>query len=93
MIDFVALQNDFAQVLLGDEWLRDINVVTRYKLLLDDVKRPDRSLAVETLAYLTPRNGRKGVGIIVEVPEVQVLQEIVQVPEVQEEHIQFQVHQ
>jgi len=72
MIDFVQLQNDFAQVLQGDEWLRDINIVTRYKLLLDDVKRPDRSLAIETLAYLTPRNGRKGVGIIVEVPEVQV---------------------
>jgi hypothetical protein len=72
MIDFVQLQNDFAHCLLGDDWLRDVNIVTRYKLLLDDVKRPDRTLAAETLAYLTPRNGRKGCGVIVEVPEVNV---------------------
>lgn len=72
MIDFVKLQNDLAHVLLGDDWLRDVNIVTRWKLLLEDVKRPDRELAAEVLAYVTPRNGRKGCGVIIELPELSV---------------------
>ena len=72
MIDFTKLQNDLAHVLLGDAWLQNVNIITRWNLLLEDVKRPDRSLAAETLAYLTSRNGRKGCGIIIEVPELSV---------------------
>lgn len=72
MTDLVQLQNDFAQALLGDDWLANVNVVTRWHLLDLDIKRADRELAAEVLAYLTPRNGRKGCGIIVEVPEVAV---------------------
>jgi hypothetical protein len=72
MIDFAKLQNDLAHVLCGDSWLGNVNIVTRWKLLLDDVKRPDREMMIETLAYLTPRNGRKGCGIIVEIPELSV---------------------
>lgn len=72
MTDLVQLQNDFAHALLGDEWLQDVNVITRWRLLDEDVKRADREYAAEVLAYLTPRNGKKGCGIIVEVPEVSV---------------------
>lgn len=72
MTNFVQLQNDFAHALLGDAWLANVNVITRHALLLADLKRADRETAAEVLAYLTPRNGRKGCGIIVEVPEVSV---------------------
>lgn len=70
--DFIRLQNDWAHVLLSDEWLDKVNIVTRERLILDGSQMPDETLAVETLAYLTERNGGSGVGVIVEKPELAV---------------------
>lgn len=70
--DFVKLQNFVAHALLSDDDLSSVNIVTRERLLADESRLPDRTLAVEVLAYLTVRNGRKGCGVIVEKPEFQV---------------------
>jgi len=75
--DFISLQRDVAHALLCEPWLADVNIVMRHELLTEDaLKRlPDRTLAAEVLVYVTPRNkasGRKGCGVIVEVPEFNV---------------------
>jgi hypothetical protein len=74
MINFTQLQTDFAHALRGDDWLRNVNIVTRHDLNNPDTLKllPDKTLAAEVLCYITPRNGRKGCGVIVEVPEVGV---------------------
>jgi len=74
MINFTQLQTDFAHALRGDDWLRNVNIVTRHDLNNPDTLKllPDKTLAAEVLCYITPRNGRKGCGVIVEVPEVSV---------------------
>ncbi len=74
--DFIKLQEDVAHCLLCDEWLSDVNVLTRDKLLNAETlaRLPDKTLAAEVLAYIIPRNkgGKKGCGIIVEKPEFDV---------------------
>lgn len=70
--DFLKLQDDGAHLLLSDGRLSSVNVVTREKLILDNSRLPDQTLAAEVLAYLTERNGRKGAGVIVEKPEFSV---------------------
>lgn len=70
--DFIRLQNDGAQALLGDTDLANVNIVTRHRLVQDGSRMPDQTLAAEVLAYTTPRGGRQGLGIIVEIPEVSV---------------------
>lgn len=75
--DFNALQRDLAHILLSDEWLENVNIVCRDELLTPTAlsRLPDETLAVEVLAYITPRNqadGRIGCGVIVEKPEFSV---------------------
>lgn len=74
MNDFLQQQRDLAQILLSDPRLFNINVAMRHELLDDTaLKRlPDKTLAAEVLVYITPRNGKKGCGIIVERPEFNV---------------------
>jgi hypothetical protein len=69
--NFIQLQNDMAHALLSEPWFENINIVTRDKLLTTEAlaRLPDKTLAAEVLVYITPRNGRKGCGIIVGVPE------------------------
>lgn len=75
--DFIKLQEDHAHILLCDPWLNDVNVITREKLLLPETlaRLPDKTLAAEVLVYVTPRvkMGRKGCGVIVELPEFNTL--------------------
>jgi hypothetical protein len=73
MTDFTQLQLDFCFALLADDWLSGVNIITRERLYADQSRLPDKSLAAEVLAYITPRNGKIGAGIIVEMPEFQVL--------------------
>jgi len=68
--NFIQLQRDAAHLLLGDSWLQYINVVTREEILETGSTLPDETLAYETLAYTTERNGRRGCGVIVEKPEM-----------------------
>lgn len=70
--DFLKVQRYVAHALLSDEWLENVTVVTRDYLLANESRLPDRTLAAEVLCYITPRNGRKGCGVIVEPPEFQV---------------------
>jgi len=70
--NFIRLQNFVAHALLSDTELDSINIVTRETLIANESKLPDKTLALEVLAYITIRNGRKGCGIIVEKPEFQV---------------------
>ena len=77
--DFIALQNDFAHLLLCDPWLAPVNIVTRHRLLENLDQLPDETYAAEVLAYITPRNqadGRTGAGVIIEQPEVEVNQAV-----------------
>lgn len=64
--NFVQLQNDVAHALLCDAWFARVNVVTRDTLLAEQTRRGDETFAAEVLAYTTPRNGRRGCGVIVE---------------------------
>jgi hypothetical protein len=68
--DFIQLQNDVAHSLASDPTLANVNIVTRDRLLADSSQMPDQTLMAETLAYLTPRNGKTGCGVIVEKPEL-----------------------
>lgn len=70
--DFLKVQRYFAAALLSDPFLNNINIITRDELIESESKLPDKTLALEVLAYITPRNGRKGCGIIVEKPEFRV---------------------
>lgn len=70
--DFVKLQTEVAHVLRADADLESVNIITRHQLIENESRLPDKTLALEVLAYITPRNGRKGCGIIVEKPEISV---------------------
>ncbi len=70
--DFIRPQNDVAHVLLSDEWLNNVNIVTRDRIIADESKLPDKTLALEVLAYITGRNGRHGCGVIIEKPGIDV---------------------
>jgi hypothetical protein len=70
--DFIQLQEDVAGVLLGDAWLGAVNIITRERLIFEGNRMPDEALMVETLAYLTERNGKRGCGVIVEKPRFAV---------------------
>jgi hypothetical protein len=70
--DCKQLQRDFAFALLADDFLANVNIVTREQLLADQSRLPDETLAAEVLVYITPRNGKQGAGIIVEKPEIEV---------------------
>ena len=70
--NFVRLQNFVGHYLGSYTALDNVNIVTRERLLLDESRLPDKTLALEVLAYITPRNGRKGAGIIIEKPGFQV---------------------
>jgi hypothetical protein len=74
-LNLYRLQNFVAHALLCTNRLREVNIVTREALMQPDslAKLPDRTLAAEVLAYITPRNkgtGRKGACVIVETPEI-----------------------
>lgn len=71
--NFIKLQNFAAHYLLSYNALDNVNIVTRHEIILGESKLPDKTLALEVLAYITPRNGRKGLGVIIEVPEFQVI--------------------
>ncbi len=66
MNDFVELQEDLTQGLLAEPGLRFINVVQYRKLRL-------QSEIDWSTVYTTPRNGRAGCGILVEMPAFEVL--------------------
>jgi hypothetical protein len=66
MNDFVELQQDLTQGLLAEPGLRSINVVQYRKLRL-------QSEIDWSAIYTTPRNGRAGCGILVEMPAFEVL--------------------
>jgi hypothetical protein len=70
--NFIQLQNDVAHLLMSDDWLANVNIVTRDRLVADASTQADQTLAAEVLAYLTERNGRRGCGIIVEKPKLAV---------------------
>lgn len=70
--DFVKFQNFVAHYLSSYNALDNVNIVTRERLLADESRLPDQTLAAEVLAYITPRNGRFGAGIIVEKPGFEV---------------------
>jgi hypothetical protein len=64
--DFVRLQSDLYEALLSEPLLSTINVVLYRKLRLESVINLDA-------IYLTPRNGKAGCGILVEMPSLRVL--------------------
>ena len=66
MNDMVQLQEDLTQGLLAEPGLRLINVVQYRKLRL-------QSEIDWSTVYTTPRNGRAGCGILVEMPAFEVL--------------------
>jgi hypothetical protein len=70
--DFVKFQNFVAHYLSSYNALDNVNIVTRDRLLADESRLPDETLAAEVLAYITPRSGRVGAGIIVEKPGFEV---------------------
>jgi hypothetical protein len=72
MTDFVKFQNFVAHYLSSYNALDNVNILTRERLLLDESRLPDESLALEVLAYLTPRNGHVGAGVIIEKPGFEV---------------------
>ena len=72
LTDFKQLQRDAAFAFSSDSRLQTVNIVTREQLLADATRLPDATLAAEVLAYITPRNGKKGVGVIVEKPRFEV---------------------
>jgi hypothetical protein len=64
MTDYVQLQADIYHLLLSADTLADVNVVQFRKL------RIDSQADVSTL-WQMPRNGKAGIGILVEMPEVE----------------------
>jgi hypothetical protein len=70
--NFIKFQNFVAHYLSSYNALDNVNIVTRETLLSSESRLPDETLAVEVLAYITPRNGRVGAGIIVEKPGFEV---------------------
>ncbi len=72
MTDFKQLQRDAAFAFASDSRLQTVNIVTREQLLADLSRLPDETIAAEELVYITPRNGKKGVGVIVEKPRFEV---------------------
>lgn len=69
--NFIKFQNFVAHYLCSYNALDRVNIVTRERLLADESRLPDETLAVEVLAYTTPReggDGRIGAGIIIEKP-------------------------
>ncbi len=66
--NFIRLQNFVAHCLSSYDALDNVNIITRSRLLQSESLLPDKTLALEVLAYITPRNGRKGLGVIVERP-------------------------
>ena len=72
LTDFKQLQRDLAFAFASDSRLQTVNIVTREQLLADQSRLPDETLSAEVLAYITPRNGKMGVGVIVEKPRFEV---------------------
>ena len=72
MTDFKQLQRDAAFAFSSDSRLQTVNIVTREQLLADQSRLPDETLSAEVLCYITPRNGKMGVGVIVEKPRFEV---------------------
>lgn len=73
--DFTKFQNFVGHYLASYNALDRVNIVTRERLLADESRLPDETLAIEVLAYTTPReggDGRIGAGIIVEKPGFEV---------------------
>lgn len=65
MTNFVQLQDDITQVLLSCDLLANINVMQYRKLRI-------QSEVDLSLVFMTPRNGRLGCGLMVEMPTMQV---------------------
>lgn len=69
--DFTKLQNFVGHYLCSNNAFDRINIVTRERLLGDESRLPDETIAVESLVYITPReggDGRTGIGVIIEKP-------------------------
>ncbi len=73
-IDLIAQQKEWAFLLGSAEQIDRVNIVTRDYVVANESRLPDKTLALEVLAYITIRNGRKGCGIIVERPLIRVPQ-------------------
>jgi len=63
--DFTQLQDDLLQVLLSSDTLANVNIVSYYKLRLQEEIN-------YSAVCLTPRNGRAGCGVVIEVPTFEV---------------------
>ena len=72
LTDFKQLQRDAAFAFASDSRLQTVNIITREQLLADQSRLPDATLSAEVLVYITPRNGKMGVGVIVEKPRFEV---------------------
>jgi hypothetical protein len=69
--DFTRLQNFVGHYLCSNNAFDRINIVTRERLLADASRLPDETIAIESLVYITPReggDGRTGIGVIIEKP-------------------------
>ena len=72
LTDFKQLQRDAAFAYASDSRLQTVNIITREQLLADQSRLPDETLAAEVLGYITPRNGKQGICVIVEKPRFEV---------------------
>lgn len=72
LTDFKQLQRDSAFAGMSDSRLQTVNVATREQIIADKSRLPDETLSAEVLVYITPRNGKMGVGVIVEKPRFEV---------------------
>ena len=70
--DFKQLQRDSAFAGMSDSRLQTVNVMTREQILSSKSRLPDETLSAEVLVYITPRNGKQGIGVIVEKPRIEV---------------------
>jgi hypothetical protein len=73
LTDFKQLQRDASFAYSSDSRLQTVNIITREQLLADKSRLPDETLSIEVLGYITPRNGKQGVCVIVEKPRFEVL--------------------
>ena len=72
LTDFKQLQRDAAFAYSSDSRLQTVNIITREQLLADKSRLPDQTLSIEVLGYITPRNGKQGVCVIVDKPRFEV---------------------
>jgi len=70
--DFKQLQRDTAFAFASDSRLQTVNIITREQILADKSRLPDQTLSIEVLGYITPRNGKQGICVIVEKPRFEV---------------------